>query len=72
MQQKQLSSHTKIGATGGGGRGGGVRIGGNNSIDIVLFYDVNQSLFGSNNLRDMNLFYDFINARFHHVSPSHD
>ena len=56
VQQKQLSSHTKIAGGGGGGGGGSGKGGrgvGNNSIDMILFYDFHQSLLGSNNLRDM-------------------
>ena len=38
VQQKQLQSHAKMGATGlGGGEGG------NNLIDIILPYDFHQS-----------------------------
>ena len=54
-QQKLLSSHTKIGAAGGVGEGGGS----NNSINIILFYDFPQYLLGNNSLRvmrDMILF----------------
>ena len=71
MQQKQLSSHTKIGGVGGVGE----REGGNNSIDMVLFYDLHQSLLGNNNLRglrDMILPYDSINRRCHQISPDHE
>ena len=68
VQQKQLSSHTKIGATGGGGGGGG-----NNLIDMILLYDFHQFSLESINLRDIILSYDSINQRFHHhISPDHD
>ena len=71
VQQKRLSSHTKLGATGDVVEGEG----NNNSIDMIFFYDVHQSLMGNNNLRgltDMILPYDFINKRYHQISPNHD
>ena len=68
-QQKQLSNHTKIDGTGGGGRGR--EDGGNISIDMILFYDFHQSSLQSNNLRDMILSYDSINRRFLYISPNH-
>ena len=40
-QQKHLSSHTKIDCTGVWGEG-------NNSIDMILFYDFHQSTLGNN------------------------
>ena len=49
MQQKRLSSHTKLGGNGDVGEGEGD----NNSIDMILFYDFHQSLLGNNNLRGM-------------------
>ena len=52
MQQKQISSHTKVGATGGGGGGD------SNLIDMILLYDFHQSSLESINLRDMILSYD--------------
>ena len=55
MQQKQLSSHTKVGATGGGGGGGG---GGSNLIDMILLYGFHQSSLESIKLRDTILSYD--------------
>ena len=68
VQQKQLSSHTKIGTIGGGGGGGG-----NSLIDMILLYDFQQFSLESINLRDMILSYDSINRRsHHHVSPDHD
>ena len=51
------AAETAIGDTGGGGRG----VGGNNSIDTILFYDFHQSSLKSNNLRDMIVSYDSIN-----------
>ena len=53
MQQKQLSSHTKVGATGGDGGGGG-----SNLIDMILLYDFQQSSLKSINFRDTILSYD--------------
>ena len=44
-------SHTKIGGTGAGGKGGG----GSNSIDFILFYNLHQFSLGSSNKRDMIL-----------------
>ena len=68
IQQKQLSSHTKLGATGGGGGEGG-----NNLIDMIVLYDFHQFSLESINLRDMVLSYDSINRRFHHqISPDQD
>ena len=49
VQQKLLSSHTKIGGAGGVGEGGGS----NNSVNIILFYDFPQYLLGNNSLRVM-------------------
>ena len=51
MQQKHLSRHTKLGGTGDVGE----RKGDNNSVDMILFYDVHQSLMGNNNLRGMRV-----------------
>ena len=62
VQQKYLSSHTKTGGDGGVAEGEG----GNNSINIILFYDFHQSLSGNNNLRgmrDMILSYDSFSRR---------
>ena len=59
MLQKQLSSHTKVGATGGVGGGGGGGGGGvSNLIDMILLYDFHQSSLDSINLRDLILSYD--------------
>ena len=69
VQQKQLSSHTKIGAAGGSGSGR-VRAGGNKYM--ILFFDGHKSSLSSNNLRDINLFYDSINRRFYHISLNYD
>ena len=44
MQQKRLSSHTKLGGTGDVGEGEGD----NNSINMILFYVFHQSLLGNN------------------------
>ena len=71
MQQKRLSSHTKLGGNGDVGEGEAD----NDSIDMILFYDFHQSLLGSNNLRgmrDMILPYASINRRCHQISPIHD
>ena len=71
VQQKHLSSHTKLGGTGDFGEGEG----GNNSIDMILFYGFHQRLLGNNNLRgmrDMILPYDSINRQCHQISPNHD
>ena len=71
MQQKRLSSHTKLGGTGDVGEGEGD----NNSIDMILFYVFYQSLLGNNNLRgmrDMILPYDSIKRQCHQISPNHD
>ena len=71
MQQKQLSIHTKIGGTGGVGE----REEGNNSIDMILFYDFHQPSLGNNNfrgIRDTILPYDSINRQPHQISPNYD
>ena len=71
MQQKRLSSHTKLGGTGDVGEGEGD----NNSIDMILFYVFHQSLLGNNNLRgmrDMILPDDSIKRRCHQISPNHN
>ena len=69
-QQTQLLNHTKIDGTVGGGRGR--EDGGNNSIDMILFYDFHQSSLRNNNLTDMILSYDSINRRFAYISPNHN
>ena len=58
----------KRGTGGGNGCGGE----GNNSIDMMSFFDFHQSSVKSNNLKDIILFYDFISRRFHHISRNHD
>ena len=61
VQQKQLSSHTKIGATDGGGGGEGKWL---DRHDFILWFQ--KTLLESINLTDMFLSYDFIYQRFHH------